>query len=130
MNLSMISYFFCSNECKYYGFFSGRVLFRNCFLISFILSFETIWLKTMFFYYLFSILFFMVLTETGRKICEFSCGKSLFPGNLYSLYLHYFSNADIAQLVEHPICNRTVVGSSPTVSNLLGVSHSGNCKGL
>lgn len=27
-------------------------------------------------------------------------------------------HAGIAQLVEHPTCNRTVVGSSPTASNL------------
>ncbi len=35
--------------------------------------------------------------------------------------------AGIAQLVEHPTCNRTVVGSIPTASkvSLAGVSHSG-----
>lgn len=28
-----------------------------------------------------------------------------------------FSNASLAQLVEHPTCNRTVEGSSPLASN-------------
>ena len=35
------------------------------------------------------------------------------------------TDAGVAQLVEHPTCNRTVEGSSPFSSNLMGVSHSG-----
>lgn len=36
------------------------------------------------------------------------------------------TNAGVAQLVERPICNRTVMGSSPIASiPFLGVSHSG-----
>lgn len=53
------------------------------------------------------------------------------------VYLCPKSYADLAQLVEHPICNRTVVGSNPTVSILYtpigvfssGVSHSGQLQG-
>ena len=46
-------------------------------------------------------------------------------------YKIHHSSAGVAQLVEHPTCNRTVEGSSPLASILFsGVSHSGNCKGL
>lgn len=36
--------------------------------------------------------------------------------NSFFCYNNPLPNAGIAQLVEHPTCNRTVVGSSPTAS--------------
>ena len=50
--------------------------------------------------------------EEIRNFCFVALERNLSPLVTYAPPI----DADIAQLVERPICNRMVVGSSPTVS--------------